>query len=229
MRPSPTVKDGAGQPLIGVLLADDDRLHRAEVRAVLEYDRRFEVCAEVADAAAAVAAALRVSPDICLLDVTLPGNGISAAWEIAARLPDTRVVMLTASDDDIALFGAVRAGAVGYLLKGMDLCRLPHALHDVSLGTAAITRAMVTRMVEQFQDSDARRRAIVAADGHGRLTSREWQILEFLAAGCGTADIARRLTLSQSAVRVHIAAVVRKLGVVDRHEAAAHFRRRASA
>ena len=88
---------------------------------VLRDDDRFDVCAVAADAAQAVQAALWERPDVCLLDIRMPGNGVAAAWEIAARLPAAKIVMLTVSDDDADLFAALRAGADGYLLKTMNL------------------------------------------------------------------------------------------------------------
>ena len=84
--------------------------------------------------------ALETRPDICLLDLRMPGSGVAAAWEISARLPTTKVVMLTVSDDDASLFAALRAGAVGYLVKDLDLSLLPRALQDVADGKAAIPR-----------------------------------------------------------------------------------------
>jgi len=108
-----------------VLIADDHVRTRAEVRRVLEESSRFEVCADVADAQAAVDAARREKPDICLLDIRMPGNGIAATAQIKAELPETAIVMLTVSRADEDLFDALRAGAKGYLLKGMNEDELP--------------------------------------------------------------------------------------------------------
>lgn len=210
-----------------VLIADDHAPTRDDVRRALEGDGGFAVCAETSDAAEAVQAAVRERPDICLLDVRMPGSGVAATWEIRARLPDTKVVMLTVSDEDADLFAALHAGADGYLVKTMNFERLPHALRGVVEGEAPIQRALVARMVERFQATDPRRRRL-AAPGElaERLTSRQWEVLELLAQGLSTAEIARRLSLSRSAVRVHTAAVVRKLGVGSRAEAVELFRRR---
>ena len=185
----------------------------------------MNVCAEAADAAHAVRQALETNPDICLLDIRMPGGGVAAAWEIAARLPTTKVVMLTVSDDDSSLFAALRAGAVGYLVKDLDLRLLPRALQDVADGKAAIPRALVARMVKQFHGSDPRFRTTAVAGELGtRLTSREWDVLAALADGLSTREIGRRLQLKQSGVRAHISSLVRKLGVADRKEAVAFFR-----
>jgi DNA-binding NarL/FixJ family response regulator len=208
-----------------VLIADDHVPTRDDVRRALEADGRFEICATVGHAAAAVQAALRKRPDICLLDIRMPGGGLAAAWEIAARLPQAKLVMLTVSDEDSDLFASLRAGAAGYLLKTMSLRRLPDALHGACSGEAAIPRRLVARVLEAFHDREPRWRQLAAgSDPQQRLTSREWEVLELLAQGCSTAQIAGKLMLSASAVRVHIASIVRKLEVTDRTAAARLFR-----
>jgi DNA-binding NarL/FixJ family response regulator len=208
-----------------VLIADDHAPTRDDVRRAL-VEGGMTVCAEAADAAHAVQQALEQSPDICLLDIRMPGGGVAAAWEIAARLPTSKIVMLTVSDDDASLFAALRAGAVGYLVKDIDLRSLPRALTDAAEGRAAIPRALVTRMVKQFHGTDPRFRTTAVAGELGpRLTSREWDVLVGLADGFSTREIARRLQLKQSGVRAHISAIVRKLGVSDRDEAVDVFRR----
>jgi DNA-binding NarL/FixJ family response regulator len=212
-----------------VLVADDHAPTRDDVRRALDADGRFNICSEVADAAEAVQAAVSKQPDICLLDVRMPGSGLAAAWEIAARLPRAKIVMLTVSDEDTDLFTALRAGADGYLLKNMNMRRLPDALHGVFEGEAAMPRELVARVLERFHGREPRWRPLATADGSaGRLTSREWEVLALLARGNTTADIAARLVLSASAVRAHITSIVRKLQVEDRAAAAELFRERGS-
>jgi DNA-binding NarL/FixJ family response regulator len=217
----------AAEPLqpLRVLIADDHAPTRDDVRRAL-LQGGLEVCAEAADAAHAVQQALETRPDICLLDVRMPGGGVAAAWEIAARLPTTKVVMLTVSDDDADLFRALRAGAVSYLVKEIDFAVLPFALRDVAEGRAAIPPELVARMVTQFHSNDPRFRTTEVGTELGpRLTSREWDVLAGLAEGLSTRDIARRLQLKPSGVRAHISAVVQKLGVRNRQEAVQMFRR----
>lgn len=212
---------------ISVLLADDHEPTRADVRRILERDGRFAVCAEAADAVGAVARAIEERPDIAILDIRMPGSGLAALWEISARLPTTKIVMLTVSEDDNDLFAALRAGAHGYLLKDIDPRRLPDAVCDVYEGTPAIPRGLIAVMMEEFRDANPRRRAIADSDELGaRLTSREWQVLHLLARDLSTAEIAARLVLTQSAVRAHIASIVRKAEVENRAEAVAQFRDR---
>jgi DNA-binding NarL/FixJ family response regulator len=207
-----------------VLVADDHAPTRDDVKRALT-EGGMSVCAEAAHAAHAVQQALETKPDICLLDLRMPGGGVAAAWEIAARVPTTKIVMFTVADDDADLFSALRAGAVGYLVKDFDLRDLPRELRDVAEGKAAIPRTLVARMVKQFHASDPRFRTTeVATDLGPRLTSREWEVLAGLADGQSTREIARRLQLKPSGVRAHISALVQKLGVADRNEAVAFFR-----
>jgi DNA-binding NarL/FixJ family response regulator len=209
-----------------VLIADDHAPTREDVQRALESDGRFSICVAVSDAAEAVHAAVNKQPDVCLLDIRMPGSGLAAAWEIAARLPRAKIVMLTVSEADTDLFAALRAGAHGYLLKTMDLRRLPAALHGVCAGEAAMPRELVARVIERFHGREPRWRALAPRDRiEGRLTSREWEVLELLAGDRTTAEIADRLALTASAVRAHIASIVRKLRVADRAAAASLFRK----
>jgi two-component system nitrate/nitrite response regulator NarL len=216
----------SGPRPLRVLIADDHEPTLDDVRRALEGDEAFDICAMAIDAAQAVQAAVRERPDICLLDVRMPGSGIAAAWEIAARLPNVKIVMLTVSENDTDLFAALRAGADGYLLKTMNLKRLRNALIGVHSGEAAIQRALVARVLNRFHGREPRWRQAVSGESSGRrMTSREWQVLELLAQGRSTAEIAEDLALSSSAVRVHISAIVRKFEVADRAALVELFRR----
>jgi DNA-binding NarL/FixJ family response regulator len=206
---------------VRVLIADDHVALRSGTRMALE-DAGFEVVAEAGDARSAVEAALREKPDICLLDIKMPGSGIEAAAEISRVLPKTAVVMLTISEDDDDLFNAIRAGAVGYLLKGTDPDRLPHALRGVLAGEAAIPRTLVRRVIEEL--GDRRRRRVQLLDGTGvELTGREWEILSLLREGLKTSVIAERLGISRVTVRRHVSGILTKLDVPDREAAVARF------
>lgn len=195
---------------IRVLVADDHPLTRLGIRLAL--GDGFHVCAEAADAEGAVAAALREEPDICLLDVGMPGNGIEAAARILAALPQVAVVMISAARDDDTLFAALRAGAIGYLRKDMALDRLPEALLGVLDGEAAVPRDIIGRLLGEFRRRTGGNHLRAGAP----LTSRETDVLELLLEGLGTAEISQRLYLSPPTVRSHIAAVMRKFAVRDR-------------
>jgi DNA-binding NarL/FixJ family response regulator len=208
---------------ISVLIADDHAPTRADVREALAEHPGFVVCADVADAAAAVEAATRLLPDICLLDIRMPGSGLAAAWEIAARLPETRIVMLTVSQEDDDLFDALRAGASGYLLKDIDPQRLPLALLDVLSGDAAIPRPLVARLIREFRERGPRRRTLLRRGTTAQLTSREWEVLELLREGRSTTEIAQTLYISEVTARTHIASILKKLRVPDRDAAVRLF------
>jgi len=202
-----------------VLVADDHSPTREDVRAAVDADPRFKVVALAGDAADAVQAAMRERPDVALLDMRMPGSGAAAAWEITARLPGTRAVMLTVSRSDDDLFAALRAGASGYLLKDMPFEDIGDELAGVLEGRTALPPELVTRLVDEFRDSAPRRRALLGQAGGAQLTSREWQVLDLLRQGLATGEIARRLFVSPATVRSHVAAVLRKLRVPDRDAA----------
>lgn len=204
--------------MITVLVADDHPPTRAGVRLALE-GRGFAVCAEAADAPGAVAEALRSLPDVCLLDIHMPGDGISAAAEIAARLPHTAIVMLTVSRDDHHLFHALRAGASGYLLKDIDPARLPSALRGVLEGEAALPRSLVARVIEEFRGRSGKQRRHLARAPDPALTEREWEVLGLLRLGLRTAEIGDRLSISPVTVRRHVSSILGKLRVASREEA----------
>lgn len=205
---------------ISVLLGDDHARTRALVKAALERSGDFEVCAEAHDAPSAVKAAAGANPDVCLLDINMPGSGIAAAAEITMAVPKTAVVMLTVSRQDDDLFDALRAGASGYLLKGTNEDEIADALHRVLNGESPLPGSLVARLVEEFRDREHRRIALpdsVAA----RLTGREWDVLELMRSGESTARYSNRLFISQTTVRSHVSSILRKLGVPDRRSAVA--------
>src|SRR2546430_5765105 len=149
----------APQPL-RVLIADDHVPTRVGIRVALEGDG-FVVCAEEATASGAVAAALRDPPDVCLLEVEMPGGGIEAAATIRATLSNTPVVMLSRSDNDDDVFAALQAGASGYLLKGMNPSRLGPTLVGVMRGEAALPRELTARLIREFRARVRRETALV--------------------------------------------------------------------
>lgn len=204
-----------------VLIADDHAPTRDDIREILVSDGRFEVCAEAANGPASVAAALEKLPDICLLDIRMPGSGVLAAWEITSRLPGTRVVMLTVSEDEDDLFAALRSGASGYLLKDIHPLQLADHLVGVADGEVPLAPSMAPHVVAAFRGGEPRRRRLVGEAGVGRLTSREWEVVELGRQGHSTAVIAARLSITTATVRSHQASAFRKLRAADESEAEA--------
>lgn len=201
-----------------VLIADDHAAVRAGVRMALEQGG-CTVCAEVGTADHAVAAAVRERPDVCLIDIRMPGGGIRAVAEITARLPGTPVVMLTVSSDAEDLVDAVCAGAAGYLLKEMDPSRLADAVRAALAGEAPMSGLLTARLLEEFRRG-GRRSTLSLADGRTiDLTRREWDVVRLLADGLSTKEIAHRLFIEPVTVRRHVSELLHKLKVGSRDEA----------
>src|SRR4051794_3176665 len=205
------------EPRVRVLVADDHAHTRAGIRMSLEADG-FDVCAEAATGRRAVELAKEHAPDVALLDIQMPdGTGTWAAYEITESLPDTIVVMLTYSREPDDLFGALRAGASGYLLKDTDPDRLGPALRAALAGEVTFPRSLMSRIVEAFEQAPRRK---AASDVTATLTEREQQVAEQLREGASTDAIAAGLSMSPTTVRVHISNIVKKLRVQSREEAA---------
>lgn len=204
--------------VLRVVIADDHAPTRASVREALE-EQGFKVVADVATGYAAVSAAAQHRPDVCVLDIHMPGNGIVAAADITRTVPGTTVVMLTASGDDQDLFNALRAGASGYLLKDMDPGRLGAALRGVLAGEAALPRWLVAKVVDTFRARPRRMIPLPNRPRAAQLTEREAEVLDLMASGLSTEQIAQKLFLAPVTIRTHVSAILRKLRVRDRQAA----------
>ena len=200
------------------MLADDHATARLGVRIALE-EGDFEVVAEAVDARSAVAAVLEHRPDLCLLDVYMPGGGIAAAAELSEALPEMPIVMLSISDTNDDLFDALRAGACGYLLKDTDPQRLPYALSAVLKGEAPLPRVLTARLITEFRKHGKERRIADADGGLVTLSERESEVLELLRDDLTTKQIAERLGISPVTVRRHVSESLKKLRVPDRDAA----------
>jgi DNA-binding NarL/FixJ family response regulator len=203
---------------VSVLLVDDDDLMRAGLRAVLSSDATIGVVGEAATGRAAVAAAARLRPDIVLMDVRMPdGDGITATREVLATAPAVRVVILTTFEDDDYIFGALAAGASGFLLKRTRPEELLAAIHTVAAGDSllspSVTRTVIERMAAQ--PAPAVRASALLAD----LTPREREVLELIARGRSNGEIATALVIEESTVKTHVKRILGKLGLRDRIQA----------
>lgn len=208
---------------IRILLADAHPATLAGLRRALGGEH-FDVIAEAADADAAVAAALRERPDICVLDADMPGDAVRATVAINRDLPQSAIVILAAQRGEEAMLDAVRAGAAGYLYKDMDPERLRFALRGVVDGEAALPRKLVARLMQEFRLRSRGRTIATAGGDQVELTAREWAVLELLADGGTTRDAALALGISEVTVRRHVSTGIAKLGVADRDEAVAALR-----
>ncbi len=202
-----------------MLLAEPDAPIRAGIRFALEADG-FVVCGEPVTAGAAVEDALRELPGICLVDEALPGGALVAVDAIYRRIPDSKVVMLTESEDPPSLLPAIRAGASGFVRKDLDPTRLPATLRGVSAGEAALSRRLTLRLLETLRTRERGRSAPTTAGGPS-MTDRELEVLELMAEGLRTSEIAASLSIAEVTVRRHVSSAVAKLGVADRDAAIA--------
>jgi DNA-binding NarL/FixJ family response regulator len=215
--PGPDI-EAAGSPRRPptVLIADAYAPARTGVRHALA--GKFTVVGEAKDADEAVALAMRERPDLCLVEVVLPGGGVKTARQLAASLRGTAVVMLTLSTSEDDFLDSLRAGVAGYLLKDLDPSRLPHALEGVLAGESAMPRRLLPRLMEEFRHSSSRRLVVDRRRGPS-LTAREWEVADLLREGLPTSQIAARLAVSPVTVRRHLSAVNAKLGTTGRADA----------
>jgi DNA-binding NarL/FixJ family response regulator len=203
--------------MIRVFLADDHTLLRQGLRRILAEDPTLTVVGEAADGTEAVARACALAPDVVLMDVQMPGlNGIEATRRIREVCPETRVMMLTVSDKDADLFGALKAGARGYLLKNAEAQQVLEAIHRVAAGEAILPPALAARVLDEFVTPTAKAEP---------LTERETAVLRLVAQGLGNKEIAARLSLSENTVKTHMRHILEKLHLRSRAEAAAYAAR----
>ena len=203
---------------VRVLLADAHSATRAGLRMALAGEA-FEIVAEVDSADTAVDAANRERPDVCVLDADMPGGAVRATTEILRAHPQAAVVLMASARHDATMLDAVRAGAVGYLLKDMDPERLGFALLGVTHGEAALPRALVTRLMLEFRVRESHRRLSTSGGREAELTRREWDVLTLLEKGASTREIAAVLGVSAVTVRRHVSGLLAKLGVDSRDAA----------
>ncbi|HEV7186998.1 MAG TPA: response regulator transcription factor [Blastococcus sp.] len=207
--------------MIRVLVADDHPLFRDGLRMMIEATEDIEVTAEVADGTEVVAAIAGREVDLALLDVNMPGlNGIDAAARLSASRPEVAVLMLTMFDDDASVFAALRAGARGYVLKDSGRDGLLRAIRAVAGGEAIFSASIAGRVLDFF----ARRRPSVAPDDFPMLTARERDVLHLIAQGQSNPQISAQLGLSPKTTSNYVSAILTKLQVRDRAEAAARAR-----
>ena len=203
---------------IRVTLADDEPLVLAGLRMVLETVSDFEILGEAADGRAALKLIANTRPDIALVDIRMPAmDGIEVARAVAAdrALTETRVVVMTTFADDKYLVEAARAGAAGYLLKSMPPAEIRSSLHAVTRGETSLAPILVKRLLTEYAD-----RTVSPDPALDRLTAREADVLRLIAKGQSNQEIASGLFVSEGTVKTHVAAVLRKLGLRDRTQAA---------
>lgn len=203
--------------MIDVLLVDDQAMVRAGLGMVLEAEPDISVVAEAADGAAAVRAAKRDRPDVVLMDVRMPEmDGIEATRRITAELADTKVIVLTTFDLDDYVYGALRAGASGFLLKDAPPDDLIAAIRVVAAGDALIAPSVTKRLIAEFAGRPEERGRSKDLDV---LTERELEVFEQMARGLSNSEIAELLFVSETTVKTHVSHIFTKLHLRDRVQA----------
>jgi DNA-binding NarL/FixJ family response regulator len=204
--------------VITVVIADDQALVRAGFRALLDAEEDVRVVAEAADGEEAVDAAARHRPDVVLMDVRMPRtDGLRATARLSEdpRLAGTRVIVLTTFELDEYVFGALRAGAAGFLLKDIEPTDLVEAVRVVAAGEALLAPRHTRRLIEAFVEQSGR--GAVREDGRlEELTAREREVLRLVGQGLSNAEIAERLVLSPLTAKTHVARLFTKLRARDR-------------
>jgi NarL family two-component system response regulator LiaR len=201
---------------IRILVADDHSVVRQGLRMFLGLDPEFEIVAEAADGIEALAKARQTRPDVVLMDLLMPGmDGIEATVSIRRELPDTEIIALTSVLEDASVIGAVRAGAIGYLLKDAQADELCQAIRAAAAGQVQLSPKAAERLMREVR----------APDNPEVLTPRETEVLRLLAQGLANKEIARALNIGEKTVKSHVSSILAKLGVPSRTQAALYAAR----
>ncbi|MEU3840233.1 response regulator transcription factor [Streptomyces sp. NPDC028635] len=205
---------------VSVLLVDDEPLVRAGLRAVLEAQSDIEVVGEAADGAAVIPLVRQLRPDVVAMDVRMPLlDGIEATRAVLRTVTDPpKILVVTTFENDEYVYGALRAGADGFLLKRARPAEIVHAVRLVAEGESLLFPASVRRMAAEYGDSGGNRAARDLLE-RARLTEREGEVLRLMARGLSNAEIAARLVVGTETVKSHVSGVLAKLGARDRTQA----------
>jgi DNA-binding NarL/FixJ family response regulator len=200
-----------------VIICDDQSIVREGLAMLLKLEPDIQVIGMADDGAAAIELVDKERPDVVLMDLKMPSvNGVEATRHIKSKYPEVRVLILTTYDDDQWVFDAINAGASGYLLKDTPRDELVKAVRGTTTGKTYLDPSIAGKVLEQISSH----RVYTATQITSNLTEREIEILRLIARGLSNADISERLFLSEGTVRNHVSAILSKLGVADRTQAA---------
>ena len=206
------------QSTVRVLLVDDDELMRAGLRAVLSSDQSIRVVGEASSGRGAISAVGAYGPDLVLMDVRMPDlDGIAATREVLAASPEVRVLILTTFEEDEYIFGALNAGASGFLLKRTRPEELLTAIHTVAAGDSLLSPSVTRRVITHMANQPVRNTG--GGERLEELTTREREVLELVARGLSNSEIAGTLVIEESTVKTHVKRILMKLSLRDRIQA----------
>ncbi|HSF92701.1 MAG TPA: response regulator transcription factor [Paracoccaceae bacterium] len=206
--------------LISVVIADDHPLYREGIAATLRVDPGIQLHAAAEDAQQAVEFAEKYQPDVILLDLSMPGGGLSAIPEIRQKSPGTRIAMLTVSESDDDVMRALKLGALGYVLKGVGGRELVSIVRDLAEGRSYVSPALAANLLTTMQN----RNTAKSNDPMGDLTHREEEILKLVAKGLSNKEVGRELDIQEKTVKHYMTSILQKLHVRNRVEAAVKAR-----
>lgn len=212
-----------GVKTVKVMLVDDHSLFRSGVKQLLQKQPGIEVVAEAADGLEGVKRAKSHQPDVVLLDLNMPGlSGLETLQLLRGELPQTAVVILTVSEEASELGEALRQGAAGFLVKNIDVDVLVNAIHKAARGESVIADCMTSKLVAEFRAQGPASSAPAPVADKEKLTPREREIVACLARGESNKEIARRLDVAESTVKIHVQSILKKLNLTSRVQVAVY-------
>lgn len=206
--------------MVSIMIVDDHSIMREGLKAVLTRQDDFKIIGEASDGTEAVKKAMKLHPDVVIMDVRMPYSGLQATMDIMQALPETKILILTVSDTEADLVESVKAGARGYLLKGMDADELVAAVRTVAAGGAIFTPSIAAQLLDDFKADLNKNMDDVS------LTSREADVLALVANGASNKEIALNLNISERTVKAHLRNVLSKLHMKNRSQAAVYAAQR---
>lgn len=207
--------------MVKIMIVDDHTILREGLKVVLSRESDFRIIAEAADGKEAVKKAIKLHPDVIVMDIRMPYSGLQATVDIMQTLPETKILMLTVSDTEADLVESVKAGARGYLLKGMDADELISAVRTVAAGGAIFTPSIAARFLDEFRNDLNKEE-----DSTSSLTTREMDVLALVADGASNKEIATKLNVSEPTIKAHLRNILGKLHMKNRSQAAVYASQR---
>ena len=206
--------------MVNIMVVDDHSIMREGLKVVLSRQKDFKVIGEACDGREAVSKAVKLQPDVILMDVRMPYSGLKATVDIAQSLPDTKILILTVSETEEDLVESIKAGARGYMLKGMDSKDLVAAVRTVAAGGAIFTPSIAVKLLNDFKTD------FTHANNERTLTERESDVLTLVAKGSSNKEIGEQLNVSESTVKAHLRNILTKLHLKNRSQAAVYASQR---